>query len=177
MELSAKNPFSGLFFQICRIIDMYVFLVVFDGAELKNKCFNTWNWIVCPFSVGFTTLEAFLGLNQGGGGMLDLELIFSKKKFAPKFIFIRCWLHFRRFLYFGSHWGWGRVEHFPRFSTFLLIFEFDWLWQGSNNEGHISGHQQLFCEKNFLKKKQILANFSDKLWEPGVWSECLILFN
>ena len=52
---------------------MYVYLVVFHGAELKNKCFNTWNCTVCPFSVGIATLEAFLGLIQGGGGMLDLE--------------------------------------------------------------------------------------------------------
>ena len=33
------GPFSGLFFQTCRIIDMYAFLVVFHGAELKNICF------------------------------------------------------------------------------------------------------------------------------------------
>ena len=55
---------------------MYVFLVVFHGAELKNKCFDAWNCTVCPFSVGN---EVFLGLNQGGG-MLDLE--FFQKKFS-----------------------------------------------------------------------------------------------
>ena len=38
--LGLKHQFLGLFFQIFRIIDMYVFLVVFHGAELKNKCFN-----------------------------------------------------------------------------------------------------------------------------------------
>ena len=59
---------------------MYVFLVVFHGGELKNKCFNAWNCTVCPFSVG---IEVFLGLNQGGGGMLDLEF-FKKKFFSDK---------------------------------------------------------------------------------------------
>ena len=36
-----KHPFFGAVFQIYRIIDTYVYLVGFNGAELKNKCFNT----------------------------------------------------------------------------------------------------------------------------------------
>ena len=36
-HLGLKNtPFRGCFFQICRIIERYVFLVVFHGAELKK---------------------------------------------------------------------------------------------------------------------------------------------
>ena len=64
---------------------MYAFLVVFHGADIKNKWFNTRNCTVCQFSVGITTLEALLGLNRGGGGMLDLELIFGlfEIKMAP----------------------------------------------------------------------------------------------
>ena len=62
---------------------MYVYLVVFHGAELKNECFNTWNCTVWPLSVGFTTPGHFLGQNQGGCGMLDLE--FFQKKFFSKF--------------------------------------------------------------------------------------------
>ena len=58
---------------------MYVYLVVFHGAELKNKCFSTWNCTVCPFSVGIGVL---LGLNQGDSGMLDLE--FFEKKISHK---------------------------------------------------------------------------------------------
>ena len=36
----AKTHPFGCFFQIYRISDMYVHLVVFYGAELKNECFN-----------------------------------------------------------------------------------------------------------------------------------------
>ena len=39
--LGVKTPLLGLFLQIYRITDMYVYLVVFHGAELKNECFNT----------------------------------------------------------------------------------------------------------------------------------------
>ena len=129
-HLGLKNtPFWGCFFQICRIIDMHVVLVVFHGAELKNKCFNTWNCTVCPFSVGITTLEAFLGLNQGGGGMLDLEFFkkkffFRKKFFAPKFIFLWCWLHFHFFFFWsilGGGWGELRLSRFSDIFDFLLI--------------------------------------------------------
>ena len=59
--LGLKTPLFGAVFQSYRIIDMqvYVYLVVFHGAELESKCFNTWNCIVCPFLVGITTLRRF----------------------------------------------------------------------------------------------------------------------
>ena len=62
-----------------------------------------------PFSVGITTLEAFLGLNRGGGGMLDLEFLKKnfKKLFAPKLKLVTFPLFFS---YFGSYGGLGRVE-------------------------------------------------------------------
>ena len=68
---------------------MYVYLVVLHGAGLKNKCFNAWNSTVCPFSVG---IEAFLGRNQGGGGILDLE--FFEKKFCSKIHFYQMLIAF-----------------------------------------------------------------------------------
>ena len=54
----------------------------------------------------------FLGLNQGGGGMLDLE--FFKKK-SKKFLLQNSFLSevdyiSTVFFYFGSYWGLGRVE-------------------------------------------------------------------
>ena len=105
-----KHPFSGLFFQICRIIDMYVFLVVFHGAELKNKCFNAWNCTVCPFSVG---IEVFLGLNQGGGGMLDLALLQNSFLSDVDYISI--------FFYLVHTAGELRFSHFSKIFDFLLI--------------------------------------------------------
>ena len=101
---------------------MYVYLVVFDGVELKNKCFNTWNCIVCPFSVG---IEAFLWLNQGGGGMLDLKFFekknFFQKNFAPKFILSDVDCISTDFLKFWSILGWGRGElRLSHFSEFFL---------------------------------------------------------
>ena len=118
--IGPKTPLLGAVFQIYRIIDMNVYLVVFHGVELKNKCFSTWNCTACPFSGG---IEVFLGLNQGGGGMLDLELLkmfFLEKIFASKFIFIRCWFHFHCFWFIlgrGAGESWDLVI-FPRFSIF-----------------------------------------------------------
>ena len=36
----AKNALFGAVFQLYGNTDMYVYLVVFHVAELKNKCFN-----------------------------------------------------------------------------------------------------------------------------------------
>ena len=96
---------------------MYVYLVVFHGAELKNKCFNAWNCTVCPFSVGITTLEAFLGLKQRGDGMLDLEF-FKKKFFSEKNFFLQNSFLSNVdyistvFFIFGSYWGAGESWDF-----------------------------------------------------------------
>ena len=72
---------------------MYVFLVVFHGAELKMNVLTPETALFFIFS-RYIALEAFLALNQGGGGMLDLVEFFQKKiffkNFSPKFIFIRC---------------------------------------------------------------------------------------
>ena len=40
--LGPKNtPFRGIFFKFVKKLDMYVYLVVFYGAELKFICFKT----------------------------------------------------------------------------------------------------------------------------------------
>ena len=55
----------------------------------------------------------FLGLNQGGGGMLDLEFfkkIFFQKKFLLQNSFLSDVDYISTvFFYFGSYWGLGRV--------------------------------------------------------------------
>ena len=133
---------------------MYVFLVVFHCAELKNKCFITWNCTVCPFSVRITTLEAFLRLNRGSGGMLNLEFFqkffFSKKTFCSKIHFYQKLITFPLFFYFGSYWrgageSWDLVI-FPRFSIFYQFLKYEIM--------HIGGplsFRLVFCACCFVK--------------------------
>ena len=51
------GPF-GAVFQNIQNSDMYVYLVVFYGAELKNQCCYTQNFTVGPSSVGSGGLRA-----------------------------------------------------------------------------------------------------------------------
>ena len=67
-----------------------------------------------------TTLEAFLALNQGGGGMVDLE--FFQKIFCSKIHFYHMLIIFPLFFFILVHagGGLGRVET----STFFPDFRF-----------------------------------------------------
>ena len=91
-----KHPFWRCFFSNLSYYGYVCLFSGFYGAELKNKCFNSWNCTVCPFAVG---IEAFLGLNQGGWWNVGLGIFwkFFQKNFTPRFIFSRCWLHFHWF--------------------------------------------------------------------------------
>ena len=72
---------------------MYVYLVVFYGAELKNKCFNTQNCTVRGFSVGF---EIPRGLKVSKYPKLPVTLI--RSFYFPKLA--KMWMgHFYKILH------------------------------------------------------------------------------
>ena len=126
-HLGLKTP---LFWAVFSNLSNYwyvCFLVVFHGAELENKCFNPWNCTVRPFSVGFTTLEAFFRAKPGWWWNVGLR-IFQKKFqefFAPKFIFIWCRLNFHCFfLFWFIQGGLGRVETWSLFRDFRFFTYF-----------------------------------------------------
>ena len=82
----------GLFFKFVELLICMSFQWFFMVLNSKINVLTPETAPFVLFQLGITTLEAFLGLMQGGGGMLDLY--FSKKNlskiFPPKFSFIRC---------------------------------------------------------------------------------------
>ena len=80
---------------------MYAFLVVFHGAELKNKCFIPETTPFVHFQQVSRPLRRFLGLNQGGGGMWD----FFQKKILLQNSFSSDVDYISTVFFCGLYWG------------------------------------------------------------------------
>ena len=125
--LGLKNtPFWGCFSNLSNY--WYVcFLVVFHGVELENKCFNTWNCTVCPFSVGITTLEAFFRAKSGWWWNVGLRIFQKKFLLQNSFLSDVDYISTVLLFWFMLSGGWGelRLSHFSEifnsFTNFLNL--------------------------------------------------------